>query len=336
MGQLKETRLEDIARELNISIVSVSNALKGKKGVGEKLRQKVKEKARELGYQLPQPVAAKNQKLYLIGVMIEEHYMDVKKVTSFYMDIYKYLALEAAREDSVTSLIIMDKEKKNPRLELDSLINMEMDGLVFIGKTDTEFIKKIKEGIKVPIVGIGFYDLDRMVDYVVTDDFYGGQQITWQLIQAGHRDIAFFGNTSAASNMMDCYMGYCKALRMNGLKEQECRVVQKSELETDFHLPRHLPTAFVAGDGQTAAALIDRLCREGLRVPEDVSVAVSGCADSRISENVTLTGYENNGKNLAQIGLYVLKKRRENKKSAERIWMAESCFIEGNTIKNRA
>ena len=47
MKHKKEIRMEDIARELNISIVSVSNALKNKNGVGEELRQSVKEKAAE-------------------------------------------------------------------------------------------------------------------------------------------------------------------------------------------------------------------------------------------------------------------------------------------------
>ncbi len=34
MDRKKEIRLKDIARELNVSIVSVSNALNGKKGGG--------------------------------------------------------------------------------------------------------------------------------------------------------------------------------------------------------------------------------------------------------------------------------------------------------------
>ena len=54
MDRKKEIRLKDIARELNVSIVSVLNALNGKKGVGDRLRQKVRDKADELGYQMPQ------------------------------------------------------------------------------------------------------------------------------------------------------------------------------------------------------------------------------------------------------------------------------------------
>lgn len=333
MRQVKETRLEDIAKELNISIVSVSNALNGKKGVGEELRQKVKEKARELGYQLPQSMTAKNQKLYQIGVMIAERYMNMKESASIYMDIYKHIALEASREDSMTSLVIIDDRKENLRTEVGSLINTELDGLVFIGETDIGFVRKIRESVKIPIVGIGFYDLNRTIDYVVTDDFHEGEQITWQLIQAGHKDIAFLGNAFSVSNITDCYMGYCKALRMNGLREQECRVIRENELETAFNLQEHMPTAFVVSDGQTAAVLIDRLGQEGLCVPENVSVAVLGYADRRISESVILTGYENNEKNLAQMGIHILKKRLENERSTERIWTAEACFVKGNTVK---
>ena len=39
MGQKKEVKLEDIADSLGVSIVTVSNALKGKKGVSEGLRR---------------------------------------------------------------------------------------------------------------------------------------------------------------------------------------------------------------------------------------------------------------------------------------------------------
>lgn len=66
--------MEDIARELNISIVSVSNALKNKKGVGEELRQTVKEKAAEMGYRLPESASEKEAEEMAeeLAVYIEE------------------------------------------------------------------------------------------------------------------------------------------------------------------------------------------------------------------------------------------------------------------------
>lgn len=76
-------RLEDIAIQLGISAVSVSNALNDKKGVGKELRNKVKKKVKEIGYQVPKMVIKKEMKAFSIGVMIAERY--VKEFPSFYM-----------------------------------------------------------------------------------------------------------------------------------------------------------------------------------------------------------------------------------------------------------
>ena len=46
----KIVKLEDVARELNVSIVTVSNALAGRSGVSEELRSRIVEKAGQMGY----------------------------------------------------------------------------------------------------------------------------------------------------------------------------------------------------------------------------------------------------------------------------------------------
>lgn len=51
MGQKKKVKLEDIAQRLDVSIVTVSNALKGKKGVSDEMRDKIVQTAQEMGYQ---------------------------------------------------------------------------------------------------------------------------------------------------------------------------------------------------------------------------------------------------------------------------------------------
>lgn len=49
MGNVK---LKDIPEALNVSTVTVSNALAGRKGVNEEVRSQVVAKAKELGYDL--------------------------------------------------------------------------------------------------------------------------------------------------------------------------------------------------------------------------------------------------------------------------------------------
>jgi DNA-binding LacI/PurR family transcriptional regulator len=52
MRRKKDVKLEDIAKELSVSIVSVSNALKGKKGISQELLDRVVETAAKMGYQI--------------------------------------------------------------------------------------------------------------------------------------------------------------------------------------------------------------------------------------------------------------------------------------------
>ena len=119
MKSKKRIRLEDIARELNVSAVSVSNALRNKKGVGEELRQRVKAKAEELGYQAAK--SAENAayavqspgKTYCIGIMIAEKYM--KEFPSFYMDIYKEIVRIFSEHDGLTALEIVGDSQESAK-----------------------------------------------------------------------------------------------------------------------------------------------------------------------------------------------------------------------------
>ena len=93
----KAVRLADIAAELGVSIVTVSKALSGQKGVGEELRKKIITLADEMGYKLPSadPITknVKAQKGYTIGVIIHEKYLDSRD--SFYIKLYQEIVTKA-------------------------------------------------------------------------------------------------------------------------------------------------------------------------------------------------------------------------------------------------
>ena len=75
--------LEDIAREMQVSIVTVSNALAGRSGVSEELRTRITEKAREMGYRKKHirakktpSVSKRYQTANRIGVVVPEGLVD--------------------------------------------------------------------------------------------------------------------------------------------------------------------------------------------------------------------------------------------------------------------
>lgn len=224
MDHRKEIRMRDIARELNISIVSVSNALNGKKGVGEELRQKVKDKAEEMGY-VPQRLKQNPEKedcVYCIGIVIADRCKE--GISSFYMNIYKEIVRCISEHDGLTVL-------EYAKTKGCGFTGVEIDGIIFLGEAGMDFIHNVQSGRNVPAVGIDFYGPDNLMDYVVPDYFYETQCMIQRLIDAGHREITFTKTPYESGKMLDCYMGYCNALQINGIRE--CRTENK---ETDARL----------------------------------------------------------------------------------------------------
>lgn len=217
MNHRKEIRLKDIARELNISIVSVSNALNGKKGVGEELRQKVKDKAEELGYEVPQRFRHNSEKGTdgcCIGIMAAEGHRE--GISSFHMNIYKEIVRYVTEQGGLT---VLEFAESYADAMGRCFTGMEIAGIIFLGEMDMEFIRGVQSGKNVPAVGIDFYVTDGGMDYIVPDYFHEAQHMMQRLIDAGHREAGFTENPYGSEKMTDCYMGYCSALQINGIEE---------------------------------------------------------------------------------------------------------------------
>lgn len=335
MGQARNVKLEDIARELGISIVSVSNALKGKKGVSENLRLRVRKKAEEMGYYLgTEPSLVQNGAVY-IGVVIAERY--VKIYPSFYMDVYRQIAQEASAGGCLTVLHILEQaeEKNSQRLKL--FMDIQVHGVLVVGEVNPDCVRQIRRKSGVPLVCVDFYETDPEFDYIAVDNFHGMQRLTQKVADCGHEKIGFVGTPLATQSIMDRYMGYCKAMELNGLSLREDWLLYDREEDgyttiLEVRLPEELPTAFVCNCDRSARLLIEQLARRRLRVPEDVSVASFDHSYVSVAEGLTMTTYECSEQVLAQVGLKTLLKRMEGKGGRAGIRIIEGELVEGNTV----
>lgn len=264
MEQRKEIRMKDIARELDISIVTVSNALNGKRGVGEQLRKKIKAKAEEMGYQAVQrqkPDTGKKTRTYCIGILMAERY--VTKMPSVSMNIYKEVVrcisekgaltvlesvssvmehVDGVREERDADRHFVDKADKDEEMHVAGMHadrcfgNMEIDGILLIGAMEMGFVRRVRNERNVPVIGVGFYHLDGAIDYVVPDDFHEAKHRIRQRIDAGYRKFVFTGNPYASDTMLDCYGGFRSALWENNM--EECRITEE-DAEIVSGLPGH-------------------------------------------------------------------------------------------------
>ena len=79
----KSVTMSDIAKEIGVSTVTVSKALGDKDGVGSELRERIKKKAEEMGYQFSgSSKAAKELLNYSISVIVAKHF--ISDASAFY------------------------------------------------------------------------------------------------------------------------------------------------------------------------------------------------------------------------------------------------------------
>ena len=197
MGRRKKVRLEQIAEAVGASIVTVSNALNDRKGVSEELRSRIKEKAIEMGYEASETPVQVKKKSYTIGVIVAERY--VKEFPSFYMDIYKYVAQEATKRGNVTILEVADKTKEELAQEFNTFRDIDIAGIIIIGEMNRAYVNEVKKFHDIPIVCVDFYDTLEDIDYIVTDNFGGMEQMTEVLLKTGHEELAFVGTPQATA-----------------------------------------------------------------------------------------------------------------------------------------
>ncbi|WP_440898097.1 LacI family DNA-binding transcriptional regulator [Amphibacillus sp. Q70] len=266
--------MKDIADRIGVSSVTVSKALNDKEGVSDKLKQKIKELADEMGYRYNTVAKSmKNGMSYNIGIIMPERFSGGIS-QSVYFRAYQQIStvLEDYGYYGIMNILSNEDEEalNQPRIYQEK----KVDGFIFLGQLKSDYINVVKE-IDMPIVFLDFYDEHDEIDSVITDNFYGAYDITNYLLNKGHREIGYVGNLYSTSSIQDRFLGYYKSLLEHHIElKQEFIINDRDEKGKfiDIQLPDKLPTAFVCNCDQVAHEVVKKLNKLGYSVPEDCSI----------------------------------------------------------------
>lgn len=302
--------LQTIANELNISKVTVSKALNDKEGVSEELRQQIKDKAKELGYQVNVIAKSlKSNKTYNIGIIISERY--VQSTSSYYLDIYTKFTKEFSNLGYSVIMEIIEAEKENEGLLPNLVVSRKVDAVIILGECKKSYLK-LFDDISIPTLFFDFSVPDLLFDSVITDNCFSGCEATNLLIQAGHRRIAYVGNIYSTSSIKERYLGYYRALLDANIPLDLSLVLSDRDekgLLTDIILPDNMPTAFLCNNDQVAYNLCAKLLDMGIKVPEEVSiVAFDNSIYSQLSP-VKLTSVDSNADVMVEKAVKAISKK---------------------------
>lgn len=333
---VKSVKLADIAQRVGVSVVTVSKALSGQKGVSDEMRAKIVAVADEMGYAPVHAAKPSQSKSYTIGVVTFETYFE--KFASFYWKMYQELATRAVKRNCFSMLeVVAGYDEDN--LVLPKLIteNQKADGIIILGKPKKDYLKMLYQNKKIPMVFMDFYDDELKVDSVISAGFHGMYRVTDYLIKKGHTDIAFVGTIMYTESITDRYFGYCKALMENGMEPRPDWIIKDREYgsgsinDYEVKLPHDMPTAFVCNNDVTAYMLVKQLEKKGFRVPQEISVA--GYDDYLYAEfgDSKITTYSVDMAEMSQIALSCITKRIEGTAVSPTVHIVNGSLIERDT-----
>lgn len=277
--------MADIATRLGISRQLVSIVLRDAPGASDDTRRRVREAARELGYN-PHVGAQTLRRSHsrTMGVLFApSHSTEPEIVAAIY---------PAAAERGYDVILSAHTETRDPHEGINDLLGNRSAALILIGSTLThQDLVEVASRSIVPVVDLGSGRAGGNYDVVRSAGDRGVAEMVEYLIDIGHRQIAFVDPISMPHATLR-RRGYRGAMRKHGLApdvvpcpgdytgasyfEEAGYAGGRTLLERDA-----LPTAIVCSNDHSAVGVLQALLRGGVRVPEDVSL--TGFDDSPIS-----------------------------------------------------
>ena len=293
--------MKDIARELGVSVATVSRALKDSPHISSEQRERIKQYAQEHHF-TPNTIAeslrhSRVHPMKVIGVIVPEfvHY--------YFSTILKGIE-EEAEAHGYRVMVAQSGEQYEREVRLcQSFYENKVCGIIVSQAKDTHHYEHFQRLIDagVPLV---FYDricTGVNASRVVVDDYTGAFNAVEHLIRTGCRRIAYYGSQMNLEIAKNRFNGYKDALLKHGLPFDESQTrICDNRMDAEIITPElfdgdYYPDAFFAVNDDTAIGILHAVKRMGLRVPEDISICGFTNGDRAMACDPMLTTVEQRG-----------------------------------------
>lgn len=282
--KIHQITIKDIARELGVSVSTVSRALKDHPDISPQTKQLVREMVEKMKYK-PNAIALslRNRRTNIIGVIVPEI------VHHFFSSVISGID-EAAVAAGYNVMFFQSNESyEREIMNIQSIINSQADGVLISLAKGTKKFGHIRQLIdnNVPLV---FFDraCDEIeTDKVIVDDYEGAFNAVDYLIKTGCRRIAHFAGPQHLQISYLRKRGYISALEKNGMKVEDDLIVNCDTFEDAMEITRLMmsrtrpPDAIFTVNDMTAVGTLNTVKAMGFKVPKDVSIV--GFTDGLVS-----------------------------------------------------
>lgn len=265
----------DVAEAAGVSLKTVSRVINKELSVRDSTRQKVTQAIASLGYQPSQSARSlAGNKSFLLGLVYSNP-------SASYVIRAQEGALNACR-DGGFGLVILPCDYQQPNLAswlVAQIKEARLDGVVLTPPlTENNALREAlgSAGVMVSCVAPDLIDDSLSIG---CDDQYAARQICQLLIDQGHSNIAHIAGHPDHSASQLRLTGYQQALEKNGLSLQSRWVAQglfdfESGRDCAEQLLKQvpIPSAIFASSDEMACAVLVVARKQGIKIPEQLSV----------------------------------------------------------------
>jgi LacI family transcriptional regulator len=299
-------RMRDIAKDLGVSVITVSKVLRNHPDVGHDTRERVLARVKELDYR--PNLAARSLvtgRTYLVGLIVPD------LLHPFFAEIAKSLS-DVLRKSGY--YLIISSSEEDPDLEeqeVNQLLARQLDTLIIAScRSTAELFVRIQKQ-KTPYILIDRAMPGVSANYVGVDDVAVGLLATKHLIAIGCKRIAHIRGPETSPGV-GRWEGYKGALEQAGIKINDRYVTSARKVDIDtkergaeamaqlLHLKPKPDGVFCYNDPLAIGAM-DYATEQGLRIPEDV--AIIGCGNLHYDDSlrVSLSSIDQQSRRIGEV-----------------------------------
>ena len=319
---MQKLTLKKIARELDVSISTVSKSLSDSAEISDETRQKIKAFAKLYNYK-PNNIALslKNKKTKTIGVIVPQI------VHHFFTTVISGIE-KVANENGYNVIIGLSNESFTKEvINMEMLANGSIDGFILSVAKETQLLKDYHHLEETISQGIPIVMFDRALkeiecDKVVVDDIEGARMSVTKLISMGSKNVGIITTKDYVNVGKLRTAGYERALLENNIPLNEKFVLKlrdeindtenieelEKEIFSFLNKNPEIDSIFAVNEiyAITAMKVLQKL---GKSIPEDIKVI--GFTDGFLSKfsNPSLTAVSQHGKLMGEKAAELLIER---------------------------
>ena len=286
----KKTTIYDIARELGVTVSTVSRALNNVPTISESTRKIVLEKAKELNYSVNKLASSLSSgKSNTIGVIVPT--MQIHFFAEAVHSIEKEL-----KKHNYSLLLYQSNESFADEVNgVKTLLEAQVAGIIASLSLETQETQHFQEVINQRKCLVIFDRTHKNIPAPVVklDDYKAGYLATQHLLEEGYKNIAFITTDKEIAIFQDRYLGFEAALKDAHISPREDFIIRGDlSIEAGIKGTEQIlqsaiqPDAFIGGDDFTAVGIIQALKAAHIDIP---ATGVIGFANQTFSSFITPT-----------------------------------------------